>query len=214
MTKIITLKAKIRTAEDKKLNKIRSKGDVPAVVYGPGSENINLLIKGLDLEKAYQSIGESSLLDLTIGNQEPVKVVIKHLDYDPVKGNVIHADFYQVDMNKKMTVEVALGFIGESRAVKDLGAILVKNLNTLEIECLPKDLIAHIDIDLSQLKELNDVIRVSDLKISDHVRIVNDPAEAIVIAEEPKKQEEFTVAPVAETPAADVKTENKDAKSE
>ncbi|MDD5031800.1 MAG: 50S ribosomal protein L25 [Patescibacteria group bacterium] len=206
MTKEIKLEAIARTKENGKGGKIRKGGFIPAVLYGPSTESRNLKIKKIDFEKTFASAGESSLIDLTIAGEKPAKVLIKEVQKDPLKDAIIHIDLYQVDMNKKITTEIPLHFIGESPAVKELGAVLVKDIDSVEVECLPGDLVNHIDVDLSVLKNFHDAIKTDDLKLPAGMKLVNETNDIVVNAMEPK-------AEVEEVPAAEVPAEGEGAEA-
>jgi len=117
---------------------------------------------------------------------------------DPLKATIIHIDLYQVDMNKKITTEIPLHFIGESEAVKELGAVLVKTIDSVEVECLPGDLVNHIDVDLSVLKNFHDAIKTNDLKLPAGMKLVNETNDIVANVIEPKAEVEEV--PVEEVP--------------
>ena len=189
----MTLTAQLRKETGKQNNKLREAGKVPAVLYGHNVKNQNLVLNYSDFEKVFQQAGESSLIDLKIDEQQPVKVLIHDVAHQPVSDKILHIDFYQVKMDEKITTEVELEFINESPAVKDLNGVLVKALDHLEIECLPSDLISEIKVDLSTLKTLDDIIRVKDLSAPEKVDILNDLESPVVLVEEQKKEEEKPV---------------------
>jgi large subunit ribosomal protein L25 len=187
----IKLNAWPRTAGEK-----LEKDFVAAVLYGPEVESKSLKIKRNDLEKTFKAAGESTLINLEIDGGGMVKVLIKDTQYEPLKGTFLHVDFYQVNMKKKITAEVSLEFIGESRAVKELGAMLIKNLHDVEIECLPGDLIGSIAVDISVLREFHDTISISDLKVPSGVKILDEADASVATVVEPKA-EAVVAAPVA-----------------
>jgi len=184
-----------------------SKDDVLAVIYGPGVNNRNLVVKSVDLEKAFMAAGESSLIELNINGENPVKVIIKDTQRHPLKSVLRHVDFYQVNMTKKITTEIPLRFIGESRAIKELGGMLVKSFDAIEVECLPSDLVNHIDVDISVITELHHGIKVSDLKLPKGMKVLTDLEETVTMVVEPKV-EEVVAAPVVE--AAPVASDKKE----
>jgi len=206
MTKEIKLEAQIRTKENGKPKKIRSQDFIPAVLYGPGADNKNLKIKKIDFERVFSQAGESSLIDLTISKEKPVKVLVKEVQKDPLKDKIIHIDLYQVDMNKKITTEIPLHFIGESAAVKELGAVLVRDIDSVEVECLPGNLVSHLDVDLSVLKNFHDAIKINDLKLPAGMELVNETNDIVVNVIEPK-------AEVEEVPAAAIPAEGEEAEA-
>lgn len=196
MTKEIKLEAQLRDEKNGNVNNIRSGGFLPANVYGSGMENKNIKIKALNFNKVFAVAGESHLIDLEISGSDPLKVLVKDVQEDPVRGNVIHVDFYQVDMNKKITAEISLDFIGESKAVKELGGTLIKSLDSVEVKCLPGDLADKIKVDLSSLNNFHDSIKAGDLKLPAGMELAGQADETIITVLEPVKEEEKEEAPV------------------
>lgn len=183
-----------------KANRLRRADFTPAVLYGSGKETKGIKVKKADLEKAYATAGEATLIDLKIKDGETVTAVFKDVQRDPLKSNIIHADFYRVDMEKKLEVEVPLHFIGEAKAVKELGGTLVKNMESVETRCLPGDLIDKIEVDISGLAAFNDHIAIKDLKVPATVEIMAGPDEIVALAMAPAAQE-AEPAPAAAAPA-------------
>lgn len=181
---------------------IRRAGFIPAVLYGSGSENISLKLKKVELEKVFSQAGESTLVDLKIEQSAPVKVLIHEVQRDPVKGNIIHLDFYKVDMKEKLTTSIPLNFIGEARAVRELGGIFIKNFDDLEIECLPSDLVSQIDVDLSFFENLNQPLKAGDIKLPAGLALITSPEEIVANVIEQREEVEEVSAPAA-VPAED-----------
>jgi len=170
----IKLKCQERQLPVKEPNLTRKKGQLPAELYGQGSQNKHLFIDEREFEKLYTQAGESSLVALTIGENESINVLIHEVQRDPITDKFLHVDFYKVNMDKEIQTHIPLVFVGESEAVKYLSGTLVKSLEELEIACLPKDLISKIEVDISQLKNFDDVIRVADLKLPGSIKILVD----------------------------------------
>jgi len=190
MNKEIKLSSKSRDVKKENSNKTRAEGFIPAVIYGFGVDNQNIKVKKNEFEKVFNLAGESNLIDLMIeGKEEPIKVIIKDFQTSSVKGTLIHVDFYQVDMSKKITVEIPLDFIGESSAVKEFGGVLVRNMDSVEVECLPDSLVDHIDVDLTQLSSINDSIKLCDIKVPQGMEFTQNKDEVVVGVSE-KQQEE------------------------
>lgn len=199
MTKY-TLKAQLRDLEGKKVKVLREKDVIPAVLYGHGIKNQNLSVPKNEFIKVYAKSGESQLVDLEIAEGKPVKILIYDIQKDPKKDEIIHIDFYQIREDEKIKTRVRLDFIGEAPAVKELGGVLVKNFDELEIECLPKDLelITHIKVDLAALKTLNDAIHVKDLQVPEQIKILALPDEVVALATEVTEEKTLEEKPAAE----------------
>lgn len=177
---------------------------IPAILYGSGIANQPLQIKRSEFEKIFGMAGESSLINLETEGEKSLKIIVKSVQRDPIKNNIIHVDLFHVSMNKKITTEVPLEFIGEAPAVKEQGGFIIKDRDSIEIECLPGDLVNHIDIDVSGLKNIGDSLRISDIKLPAGIEAMGDANETIVSVIEPRKEEvveQPAEAQPVETPA-------------
>jgi len=201
MTKV-QLKAESRDQAKSTPKNIRSTGFIPAVVYGSGADNKNIQVKKNDFEKTFAIAGEFNLIDLTVGDNQAEKVIVKDVQRDGITGNIIHVDFYRVDMTKKIAAEIPLNFIGEAKAVKDLGGTLVKNMSAVEIKCLPGDLVSHIDVDISQLAAFDQFIRLHDLVLPKGLELASETNEAVVGVVETKVEVEEAPKPTEAEAAA------------
>lgn len=202
------LQAKYRTELGRKVKPLRRGGFLPAVVYGEGVPSKSITVSYKDFEKVYREAGESTIVDLDVDGKQ-FNVLIQDIARDPIRGDLVHADFYAVRMDKVLRTKVPLAFIGESPAVKNEGGVLVKVVQEIEVEALPKDLPREIRVDVSQLAALESRIKIQDLTILQGVKLIGDPDEVLVIVEKPRAEEELESlkqAPVAEA-VAEVKTE-------
>jgi len=187
------LKAQQREDVGKKLQSLRNKGIVPAVVYGSGHKPVSIEVNYEEFRKIFEKSGESTLIKLKIGN-ESKNVLIHDIAKDPVSGKFIHIDFYQVRMDKEIKAEVPLVFEGEAPAVKNLEGVLVKTINHLEVEALPKDLPHEIKVDISGLDSFDKHVRIKDLILPPGVKIDLDAEEVIVSVMPPRAEEEIKAA--------------------
>lgn len=198
----ITIQAQPRAIVGRQVKSLRQEGLVPGVVYGRGFDPLSLQVNAKDFEKAYKEAGQSTLVYLDLdGKNYPT--IIQDVTLDPVSDRFLHADFYKVSLDEKITAYVPVVLVGESPAVKDLQGILVKNINELEVEAFPQDLPHQIDVDISLLKNFHDHITVGDLKISDKVELKANPADSIVLVQEPRSEEELKAELEAPTVTAE-----------
>jgi large subunit ribosomal protein L25 len=190
MTKI-NLSSNLREEVGKKIGKKRAEGKIPAVVYGHGIKPKNLWINNLDLTRVYREVGENTIIELEAEDKKKMNVLIQEIQSDPVSGNFIHVDFFQVRMDEKIEKEVPLEFIGEAPAVKESGGILIRSLDEIPVKCLPADLPSKIDVDISALKTFDDYIKAKDLPISNSVQIQIDPETIVALVAAPRSDEEM-----------------------
>src|SRR4030043_360815 len=162
------LTAEIREGVGKeKAKKLRTKGQIPAIFYGPRSQTIPLVIDYKELTKVLQTeAGENVLIDLDIrkGAQSDRKVVMgKDIQINPLQRIALHTDFYEVTMDEMVTVEVPAHLVGKPEGTK-MGGILEQVRRVIQIQCLPGDIPKSIDIDVSSLK-IGDSIHVQDIQV-------------------------------------------------
>lgn len=196
-----TLKVATRTDRGEKA---RINSLIPAVVYGAGKITQVVSLNGADFLKLYKEAGESSLIDLSLDGKDFGKVLVQDVQRDPITDRVIHADFRMIDMSKKLRAKVVLRYLGESPAVKETGGTLVTNLLEVEVECLPANLIGHLNVDVSALRTFDDVIKVKDLILSTGVTIVSPPGDALIAKAQPAITEEEIKAMEEAAKSADI----------
>ncbi len=171
-------------------DKTRAQGQVPAVVYGGTTAPDSIAIDYPKFVKLYRAAGEASLIDLTVDGKDVGKVLIQAVQFDPVNDRVVHFDLRRIDMNKLMTATVELKFTGEPPVVKALGGTLVTNLTSVQVRCLPKDLVSVLTIDLSGLKTYEDVIKVKDVVLPAGVEIISAKENDLVAKANPALSED------------------------
>lgn len=187
----IKLEAKKRTLTGKAVSQLREKGLLPAVMYGKGMESQTLEVAEQAFLKAYKSAGASTLIDLVIDGKDN-KVLVQEVAHDPLSDRITHADFHKVSLTEKMHAKIPLIFVGESRAVKGLGGMLIKNVDELEVECLPTDLVHEISVDISKLENFGDIIHLKDMVIPAGLTVKHLHGEdPIVSVAEPRSEEEL-----------------------
>jgi len=199
---MLELLAKLRQTTGRANTKLRKQGFIPAVLYGQKVKNLVLTVKELDFKKIYQEAGESTLIKLRIEGEKERTVLIHDIARDPVNDRVIHIDFNQVKMDEKIVVEVPLVFIGQSGAVDKDEGVLIKSIQSVEVEALPTNLPHEIEVDISVLKTFDDNIYIKNLKLPEKVEIKANPDDVIASVIPPRTQEELEA--LEETPTEEV----------
>lgn len=189
---VYELNATKREVTGEKIHEIRKDGLIPAVVYGKGKENVNLILNVIEFNKVFNKTGENTLIKLNIEGGGPVKNVLAHdVQFNPVSDAPIHVDFYEVRMDEEVETEVPLVFVGESLAVKDLEGTLITNKTHVDVKCLPANIPHEIEVDISKLATFEDSITVADLKIPANVELLTGLEETIALVEAPRSEEEL-----------------------
>jgi large subunit ribosomal protein L25 len=201
----IVVAAESRTEAGKNVNRrLRAQGRVPGVLYGANKEPQPVSVEPKQLGYILRSgHGENTLFDLEIGGTRR-KVILKEYQIDPIKGKLLHADFFEVALDRLLTVPVHVELSGTSIGVK-LGGQLDFVTRQVDVECLPADIPEKIVVDISPL-EVGSYVRVSDLPVPPKVKILADPDQVIVHVVAPRAEE---VAPeaAAAAPAAGAEPE-------
>lgn len=210
----IPLKAEDRTILGKKVKNLRKDGIIPAHVFGNIKEVEHVSVNEADFVRVFKQAGETSLVDLKVGEDRSIPVLIKERVIDPVTDKLLHAGFYQVNLKEKVTVPVPIVLIGEGpESVKMGETVVLQTLSEVNVEALPTDLIENIEVNIEVLKEIGDAVTVADLKYDRTTLTVHaEPEEVVVkldnaVTEDMKKlleeQEAEAAAGVEATEAAE-----------
>ena len=183
---MFAIKAKTRDLKDN-LEKLRKAGEVPAVFYGMANPTTPISISNIEFKKVWHKAGESSAVELTVDGKK-VDVLIQDVQTHPVNDEPIHVDFLAIDMNKKITVNVPLEFVGVSPAVKSGTGNLVKVMHEMEVEALPKDLPQNLIVDISSLVDTTSQLTVGDIKLPQGVRATAEATEIVASIIEQKEE--------------------------
>ena len=189
-----TLEAVKREGRGKnEANRLRASGKIPAVVYGTrkdgkAPEGVPLAVDPKAVLRILHSdSGANTLINLRVDGSES-RVMVKEYQLDPITHGLLHADFYQLAMDKMLTVTVPVLIKGEPRGVKTQGGLLDFVTREIQVQSLPTDIPEHIDIDVSELL-LNQAIRLKDLPENPKWKPVNDPETMLVHVVLPKAEE-------------------------
>jgi large subunit ribosomal protein L25 len=169
------LEAQPRVAGTKNdARRVRVGGKVPAVLYGAGKEALSVSLDPRQVSRILHSqTGYNTIFDLALDGGERTKAMIVDWQYEPIKGALLHIDLKRIAMDKTLTVNVPIVLKGEAAGVKQQGGILEQILREVELECLPGDIPAFIEADVSELV-FGKVLRVSDLPHGDKLKFLTD----------------------------------------
>ncbi len=189
--------AQARTAGGKNANKrLRKSGMIPAVIYGRGKKSIAVSVNPNEVRAILHSeTGRNTIFAVSVDGSEQNNAMVKDYQLDPVQGNLIHADFLEIAMDRVLVLTVNVELVGEAEGVKIDGGIMDFVTRSIQVECLPSDIPESIKVDVSHLK-INDYIRVRNLQTDAKVKILSDPEVVIVTIVPPIKEEVPVEAPV------------------
>jgi large subunit ribosomal protein L25 len=184
------IKAEIREIVGKKVNSLRRSGIIPAILYGHGKKPVNLSVNAKDFSAIFKKAGETSLVELVVGGKKH-NVLVHDLARNPLTDETIHIDFFEVRMDEKIKTKVPLVFVGESLAIKSDGGVLVRALQEVEIEALPKDLPKEIVIDISPLKTFEDKLLIKNIVMAGSIKILAGQDDVVALVAPPRSDKEM-----------------------
>src|ERR1700716_1435119 len=159
------LKASVRELLGKRSRRLHGQGKLAAVVYGHNTKPTPLELHRLEFQKVFTKSGRTHLVDLVVDGGRTEKVLVREIQTHPRRPGPIHVDFYQVSPEEKIKVEVPVHLVGESAAVKRGDADILQPIHALEVECLPTDIPAEFEVDLTPLAEIEAELRVSEISV-------------------------------------------------
>lgn len=170
------------------ITEIRHSGKFPAVVYGKDKPTDHIVVDLLEFKKTMRKSGRNGIIKLQVEDGNTESVMLHDVQMNPLNGEVVHADFFVVNMSKEVEVEVTVNLVGDAQGVKD-GGTLQQPLYKVNVRCLPTDIPEKIDIDISAYN-IGDVITVGDIKADGQYEILDDEGTVIASILQPKVEDE------------------------
>jgi large subunit ribosomal protein L25 len=188
----IVLEATKRTIKGKQVKQLRAQGVVPGVLYGPTFDPVWVQMKWTDLRAVLRAAGGSHLIVLDVDNEQH-NALVREVQRDPIRGDVLHVDFYRVRMDVVFRAEVPVVTIGSEDEIASVGGMVIHEMTAVTVECLPGDLPAQVAVDISLIKAIGDRILARDLPVLPGVRYLvgeDDVVVSSVYAARPEEEEE------------------------
>ncbi len=183
-------------------------GMMPAVMYGKHAGSTPIFLNSIAFLKIYKEAGESNVISLDVEGKKE-NVLIHDIQFDPVKSHIIHADFYVIEKGQKVHVNIPLQFVGESFAVKNLGANLIKVLYEVSVSADASALPSHIEVDITALTDLNSNILVKDLVLGKGVELYHMNESDVVASVIAQVEEDLSAPAVVDMNAIEVEKKGK-----
>jgi large subunit ribosomal protein L25 len=200
----IELKVTKRDILGKKVRFLRRQGVTPVHLFGHGIESLALQCDTAKLRQVLAKAGEAKLINVKIGSAKGSRsVLVREIQVDSPRRELLHVDFYQVRMAEAIKVEVPITLVGEAPALKVRENTLVQELDTLTIECLPAKIPTTIELDISSLTESGQVLRVKDIELEKGVAVLNDPEVVVAMISVQRVEEVVKEKVVAEEVVAE-----------
>ena len=197
----LKLKATHRMVLGKKARFLRRQGVTPTHLYGHNVKSAALQCETSELQSLLAHAGRTRLVSLEVDGERAKSVFIREIQRDAITRELRHVDFYQVKRTRKIAVDVPIVLVGEAPALKFKGRMLVHGINSLNVECLPTNVPPQIDIDITQLEEVEQAINVKDIVLDPEITVHADPEQLVVKISEVMVREVEEVPEVAEEEA-------------
>ena len=189
----IGLEASPREVTGKKVKALRRAGFVPIHVYGKRTDPKVLQAETKALQKVIQRVGKNIPVSIVTNGRGRGKrdiSFVREVQQHPVTGELLHVDFYQVDIAERMKAEVPVVLVGEAPAVRIGNGVLMQPFYTIEVEALPMEVPESFELDISGLDDFEKAIRVADVTVSEDVSILADPEDIVARVNPPRVEEE------------------------
>jgi large subunit ribosomal protein L25 len=199
------IEAQARVPGGKNANRrLRISGRIPAVIYGPGKKPSVVTVDPVAVRSILHSeTGRNTIFAVSVDGSDHGNAMVKDYQLDPVQGNLIHADFLEIAMDRLLELSVNIEIVGEAEGVKIGGGIMDIVTRSIQVECFPSDIPESIKVDVTALK-INDYIRVKNIQTDAKVKILTDPEIVVVTIVPPIKEEVPVEAAVPETAEPEV----------
>ncbi len=201
MAERVTFNAETRSLFGKKTKKLRREGMVPAVVYGQ-RDPLHIQVDRIPLRRALRQAGTNELIDISVDGKV-VTVLARDIQQHATRGDVIHVDFFEVDMAETIIAEVPLVFSGETDSELQALGQVTQILHSVEIECLPGDLVSELEVDISAITAPDHVIYAGDVPLPEGLTLITDPETAVTSFDYFREEEEEEDEDMLFAPAAD-----------
>jgi large subunit ribosomal protein L25 len=170
-----------REVMGKAVKRLRKEGIIPANIFGHNEASMAIQIDAGAFERLRRSHGSRSVLTLRMsGTKSTQTALIRHVQREPHTSKIIHVDFFRVSLSERIRVKVPLHFTGEAPAVKTENGVMLHLLDSIEIECVARDIPEYLEVDVSGLTEIDAILHASDVKLPANFTLITDPEEGIV----------------------------------
>lgn len=166
---------------------------IPVEFYGKGVKNRSLKVDYQTFRRLYNSAGGNTIVEVEVDGKDKMNALVHNVDYHPLTDRITHVELINVRMDQEITTSVDLEFVGVAPAVKELGGVLTTATTSIDVKCLPKNLIHGVEVDISSLVDFHTFVRIKDLIVPDTVEILNDPEDVVATCVAPREEEEVVV---------------------
>jgi large subunit ribosomal protein L25 len=191
----IELQANNRDILGKGVRFLRRQGITPVHLFGHDLKSLALQCQTAKLERSLAEAGEIRLVTLKVRDEKKVRpVLVREVQRESLTSKLLHVDFYQVKMDEKVEVEIPIVLVGEAPALEAKGNRLLRELDTLTIECLPSKIPTSLEVNVGSLTQAGQAVRVKDIAVDSDITVLSGPEQVIVTVIAQPEEEEKVVA--------------------
>lgn len=196
-----------REVTGKAVKHLRKAGIIPANIFGHHEESVPVQVEATAFDRLRREHRTKNIIELQMADGGGVQTaLVRHVQRDPRTGKILHIDFFRISTSERINVRVPLRFVGEASGVKDHSGVLLHLLEALEVECAAGDIPEYIEVDVTPLAEIDDILHAGDIKLPENFTLLTDPGESVAKvaptrAEKVEEAAEAPQAPAAPTPA-------------
>lgn len=170
-----------REVTGKASKRLRKAGLIPANIYGHKEESQTVQIDAAAFAALRRAHKTTGIIALRMDDGSKAQTaLVRHIQRNPINGNILHIDFFRVNLTERIIMKVPLHVVGEAPGVKDENGVLLHLLDTLEVECMAQDIVNSFEVDVTSLAHIDDTLHASDVKLPDGFKLITEPEEAIV----------------------------------
>jgi large subunit ribosomal protein L25 len=186
----IELSVAPREVLGKKVKRLRREGVIPANVYGFALDSVAIQVPQDDLVHLLRTAGRNDIVYLRLDSDEPRPTFIRQVQRNPVSDAIMHVDFYQISLRKKVRMDVGVTLVGTAPAEQTHGGTLLHSLDRISVEGLPMDIPSVIEVDVSGLTEIDQTIHVAELSVPAGITVLTDGEQVVAKVAPPQVEKE------------------------
>lgn len=211
MPKQAELTVSLREVTGKATKQLRRAGVIPANIFGRGEPSQTVQVAQAAFEVLRRSHSATGVIALKVANEKRAQTaLIRHVQREPRSGKILHIDFFRVSLRDRISAKIPLNLTGVAPGVKVEGGVLLHLIDALEVECTAGDIVESIEVDISSLEHIDDILHAKDVPLPPNYTLITDPEEAVVKITPPRIEKAEVVAeapaPPAEAPSESAET--------
>lgn len=213
MAKQVELAVNVRTVTGKATKHLRQEGVIPANIFGRGEPSQAVQVPRTAFENLRRKHSATGVIALKVeGKPRAQTVLIRHVQREPCNGNILHIDFFRVGLRDRIAAKIPLNLTGVASGAKVEGGVLLHLIDALEVECTAGDIVEALEVDISGLEHIDDILHAKDVPLPPNYTLLTDAEEAVVKITPPRVEKAEAVAEAPAAASTETASENTEVK--